>query len=246
MTDNTGQTRVVPSGGDGESCAVGGERTRSQPRVRDRRPAGEGRRGRCVSRARGRIPRALRGLADRVAGGDLRRDARRRHDRPDRHRSDPEPAGGDRPRRDRAGKHVVTDKPGLTTMDQLDAVRAAIADKPGRPWTVLFTERYENRAISEAVRLARAGAVGRIVHVIGAGPAHDVGQAATRLVLGPRRHRWDPRRHRLAPGRPVPHDHRPDRRRRRRGHLRRRQRRLARPSGDAGHRLDDPRRTPTW
>ena len=69
-----------------------------------------------------------------------------------------------------AGKHVVSDKPGLTTMDQLDAIRAAIADEPGRPWTVLFTERYENRAISEAVRLARAGAVGRIVHVIGAGP----------------------------------------------------------------------------
>jgi predicted dehydrogenase len=35
---------------------------------------------------------------------------------------------------------------------------------------VLFTERYENRAIAEAVRLARAGAVGRIVHVVGAGP----------------------------------------------------------------------------
>jgi predicted dehydrogenase len=69
-----------------------------------------------------------------------------------------------------AGKHVVTDKPGLTTMDQLDAIRAAVADRPGRPWTVLFTERFENRAINEAVRLARAGAVGPIVHVIGAGP----------------------------------------------------------------------------
>ncbi|HYN32248.1 MAG TPA: Gfo/Idh/MocA family oxidoreductase [Ilumatobacteraceae bacterium] len=69
-----------------------------------------------------------------------------------------------------AGKHVVTDKPGLTTMAQLDALRAAVAGRPGRPWTVLFTERYENRAIAEAVRLARSGAVGRIVHVIGAGP----------------------------------------------------------------------------
>ncbi|HSM68067.1 MAG TPA: Gfo/Idh/MocA family oxidoreductase, partial [Ilumatobacteraceae bacterium] len=56
-----------------------------------------------------------------------------------------------------AGKHVVTDKPGLTTMAQLDAIRAAIAGRPGRPWTVLFTERYENRAIAEAVRLARTG-----------------------------------------------------------------------------------------
>ena len=69
-----------------------------------------------------------------------------------------------------AGKHVVTDKPGLTTIGQLDAIRAAIAGRPGRPWTVLFTERYENRAIAEAVRLARTGAVGRIVHIVGAGP----------------------------------------------------------------------------
>lgn len=69
-----------------------------------------------------------------------------------------------------AGKHVVSDKPGLTTMEQLDDIRAAVAGRPGRPWTVLFTERFQNRAINEAVRLARAGAVGRVVHVIGAGP----------------------------------------------------------------------------
>ena len=69
-----------------------------------------------------------------------------------------------------AGKHVVSDKPGLTTMDQLDAVRAAVAGRPGRPWTVLFTERFENRAINEAVRLAKSGAVGTVVHVVGAGP----------------------------------------------------------------------------
>jgi predicted dehydrogenase len=69
-----------------------------------------------------------------------------------------------------AGKHVVSDKPGLTTMEQLDAIRSAVADRPGRPWTVLFTERYENRAINQAVRLARGGAVGQVVHVVGAGP----------------------------------------------------------------------------
>jgi len=69
-----------------------------------------------------------------------------------------------------AGKHVVSDKPGLTTMDQLDAVCSAVAGRPGRPWTVLFTERFENRAINEAVRLARSGAVGTVVHVVGAGP----------------------------------------------------------------------------
>ena len=69
-----------------------------------------------------------------------------------------------------AGKHVVSDKPGVTTTAQLDTVRAACAGRAGRPWTVLFTERFENRAIAEAVRLARSGAVGDVVHVIGAGP----------------------------------------------------------------------------
>ena len=69
-----------------------------------------------------------------------------------------------------AGKHVISDKPGLTTMEQLDAIRSAVDGRPGRPWTVLFTERFENRAINEAVRLARSGAVGTVVHVVGAGP----------------------------------------------------------------------------
>jgi predicted dehydrogenase len=69
-----------------------------------------------------------------------------------------------------AGKHVISDKPGLTTMAQLDEVRAVVAGRPGRPWTVLFTERFQNRAINEAIRLARAGAIGTVVHVVGAGP----------------------------------------------------------------------------
>ena len=43
----------------------------------------------------------------------------------------------------RAGKHVLADKPGVTTPEQLADVEAAIADS-GRRWTVLFTERFEN------------------------------------------------------------------------------------------------------
>lgn len=70
----------------------------------------------------------------------------------------------------RAGKHVLSDKPGVTTMEQLDELRAALDGRPGRPWTVLFSERFENRAIGEAVAMARAGAVGTVVHVVGAGP----------------------------------------------------------------------------
>jgi len=69
-----------------------------------------------------------------------------------------------------AGKHVLSAKPGVTSRADLDRLRAAVEGRPGRPWTVLFTERFENRAVRRAIELARAGAVGRIVHVIGTGP----------------------------------------------------------------------------
>ena len=70
----------------------------------------------------------------------------------------------------RAGKHVLSDKPGVTTMAQLHELRSELHGREGRPWTVLFSERFENRAIGEAVAMARAGAVGKVVHVVGAGP----------------------------------------------------------------------------
>lgn len=69
-----------------------------------------------------------------------------------------------------AGKHVLSDKPGVTTAAQLEAIRAALAGRVGRPWTVLFSERFENRAIGAAIALARDGAIGTVVHVIGWGP----------------------------------------------------------------------------
>ena len=69
-----------------------------------------------------------------------------------------------------SGKAVLSDKPGVTTRSQLESVRAAIAGCPGRPWTVLFSERFENRAVTRAIELAVGGAVGRVVHVAGAAP----------------------------------------------------------------------------
>jgi predicted dehydrogenase len=70
----------------------------------------------------------------------------------------------------RAGKHVLSDKPGVTTSAQLVELQAAVAGRPGRPWTVLFSERFENRAIGAAVEMAHAGAIGKVVHVVGSGP----------------------------------------------------------------------------
>jgi predicted dehydrogenase len=69
-----------------------------------------------------------------------------------------------------AGKAVLSAKPGVTSRTDLERIRALVADRPGRPWTVLFSERHENRAIGRSVAMARSGAVGRVVHVAGAGP----------------------------------------------------------------------------
>lgn len=69
-----------------------------------------------------------------------------------------------------AGKAVLSAKPGVTTRADLDRIRTLVADRPGRAWTVLFSERFENRAVARAVAMARAGAVGRVVHVTGTGP----------------------------------------------------------------------------
>lgn len=73
-----------------------------------------------------------------------------------------------------AGKAVLSAKPGVTSRAGLDRVRAAIDGRPGRPWTVLFSERFENRAVGRAVAMARAGAIGRVVAVSGSAP-HTLG-----------------------------------------------------------------------
>ena len=68
-----------------------------------------------------------------------------------------------------AGRHVLTAKPGVTTGADLDAIDAA-ARRSGRRWWVFFSERLCNRAITEAVRLVHAGAIGELVAVSGAAP----------------------------------------------------------------------------
>ena len=68
-----------------------------------------------------------------------------------------------------AGRSVLADKPGVTTLGQLDRVCDAVAASPGR-WWVLFTERFGVPAVRHAAELARAGAIGRVVAVQGSAP----------------------------------------------------------------------------
>lgn len=68
-----------------------------------------------------------------------------------------------------AGKDVMVDKPGCTTLDQLAAIRETQA-RTGRIWTVNFSERFEVPAVAKAEELVSAGAIGRVVQTLGLGP----------------------------------------------------------------------------
>lgn len=69
----------------------------------------------------------------------------------------------------RAGKDFMADKPGLTTFAQLDEVMR-VQRETGRIYTVNFTERFEVRAVTRALELVRAGAIGEVVQTVGLGP----------------------------------------------------------------------------
>ena len=67
------------------------------------------------------------------------------------------------------GKDVMVDKPGCTTLEQLEEIREVQA-RTGRIWTVNFSERFEVPAVTRAAELVQAGAIGRIIQTVGLGP----------------------------------------------------------------------------
>jgi predicted dehydrogenase len=69
----------------------------------------------------------------------------------------------------RHGKDVLSDKPGMTSLEQLADVRRVQAET-GRIYAVYFSERLENQASVRASELVAAGAIGRVVQTVGLGP----------------------------------------------------------------------------
>lgn len=68
-----------------------------------------------------------------------------------------------------AGKDVMTDKPGCTTLEQLDEIKEAVATT-GRIWSIDFSERFEVPAVTRAAQLVKEGAIGTVVQTVGLGP----------------------------------------------------------------------------
>lgn len=67
------------------------------------------------------------------------------------------------------GKDYMADKPGVTTLEQLAEVRRVQA-QTRRIYSIMYSERFENRATIKAGELVKAGAIGRVVQTIGLGP----------------------------------------------------------------------------
>jgi predicted dehydrogenase len=69
----------------------------------------------------------------------------------------------------RHGKDVMVDKPGVTTLDQLAAVRR-VQEETGRIFSICYSEHFENRTTVKAGELIAAGAIGEVIHMTGLGP----------------------------------------------------------------------------
>ena len=67
------------------------------------------------------------------------------------------------------GKDYLVDKPGITTLEQLEAVRR-VQKETKRMYTIMYSERLENRATVKAGELVKAGIIGNVIQTIGMGP----------------------------------------------------------------------------
>jgi len=68
----------------------------------------------------------------------------------------------------RHGKDFMVDKPGATTLEQLEAVRRAQAESK-RIYSVLI-ERHESKSTQKAGALVKSGAIGRVVQTVALAP----------------------------------------------------------------------------
>ena len=67
------------------------------------------------------------------------------------------------------GKDYMADKPGITTLEQLADVRR-VQKETKRIYSIMYSERFENRATVKAGELVKAGAIGKVIQTIGLGP----------------------------------------------------------------------------
>jgi predicted dehydrogenase len=68
-----------------------------------------------------------------------------------------------------SGKDYMVDKPGITSLEQLEEVRK-VQKATKRIYSIMYSERFENKATVKAGELIKAGAIGNVIQTIGIGP----------------------------------------------------------------------------
>jgi predicted dehydrogenase len=69
----------------------------------------------------------------------------------------------------RHGKDVMSDKPGMTSLEQLAELRR-VQTETGRIFSVCYSEHFQTRSTVKAGELVAAGAIGEVIHTMGLGP----------------------------------------------------------------------------
>jgi len=69
----------------------------------------------------------------------------------------------------KSGKDVMVDKPGCTSLDQLDNLKQAVKET-GKIWSVNFSERFHVAAVAKAEELVAEGKIGKVKQTMGTGP----------------------------------------------------------------------------
>jgi len=67
------------------------------------------------------------------------------------------------------GKDYLTDKPGIITLEQLAAVKK-VQKATKRIYSIMYSERFENKGTEKASQLVRAGAIGQVIQTVNLAP----------------------------------------------------------------------------
>ncbi len=86
------------------------------------------------------------------------------------------------------GKDYLSDKPGITTLEQLAEVRRTIAET-GRIYAIMYSERLEVKGAVKAGELVQAGAIGKVIQTINIAP-HQIFQKSGDAGGGTGRPDW--------------------------------------------------------
>jgi predicted dehydrogenase len=72
------------------------------------------------------------------------------------------------------GKDYLSDKPGITTLEQMAEVRK-VQKETKRIYSIMYSERFENKATEKASELVKAGVIGPVIQTVNLAP-HRIGK----------------------------------------------------------------------